>query len=339
MPSRPSSSYARRAICWISQCSPDTAVAVAIPTLCTILFAEAYFRTSTADAESSAKCRYPPTAQLIRPEHVRELEETGYVVIPNVLTSQVLAQARKDVALIKSERRSQVASGEVGSDTVSVKGSLLPLATSSGTAANPHRGDSIHWLRESDGYLPAHRTFPSSSASPTTTTNTALGDGIYHCVKLLRGVPHALEACHYTTSHSHTIPRQCQLAQYPGNGLANYPRHLDQCAKSLQELGLLEYWRLSDYRRRSLTSILYLNESEWDGAVDGGQIRCYQRGMDDKENETSGSGTSKQQQQHEDVVPQGGKLLIFDSRRIEHEVLPSTRNRTALTSWVLGSSV
>ena len=63
------------------------------------------------------------------------------------------------------------------------------------------------------------------------------------------------------------MPRQCQLARYTSRG-KGYDRHLDRCALGVEELGVLEWLRLSDYRGRALTAILYLND-DWQIQRDG----------------------------------------------------------------------
>ena len=156
------------------------------------------------------------------------------------------------------------------------------------------RQDSICWVRESDSSL--H------------------GDGMIHCIKLLRGIPFLLKRHGYDKSHSFVVPRQCQLSQYlPSDG---YVRHLDRCISTLEEMGLLGWWRASDYRHRTITAILYLNDNQWDS---GGQLRCF------KSDET-----------FQDVNPAGGTLIIFDSSKVEHMVLSSTSDRYALTCWING---
>jgi hypothetical protein len=317
-----------------SRASPDTLIAVAIPTLCAFVLAEAYFRTSLSDADSSTACRYPPVASVVGREHVRELERAGYVVIQNAVPPHVLAQARKDVSIVISKRHGELAGGEVGGDD-------FVKAENVDDDSERQRGDSVCWLRESDGCASKKSLAPpkASIRSGDCSNNSAavpLGDGIYHCIKFLRGVPHALESNQYATSDSHRIPQQCQLARYPTNDQSGYPRHLDQCDSDLTELGLLEYWRLSDYRGRSITSILYLNDAGWDGDRDGGQIRCYGDDKAGDDRGKAGDARGKPGEMFEDVVPLGGTLLIFDSRRIEHEVLPSRRERLALTSWASG---
>ncbi len=79
-----------------------------------------------------------------------------------------------------------------------------------------------------------------------------------------------------------------------------YKRHLDQFKKD-------------DHRKLSV--ILYLN-NQWT-AEQGGQLRMY---LPDGQ---------------KDFLPLAGRLVIFRSDEIEHEVLPATRERLSITGWVL----
>ena len=148
-------------------------------------------------------------------------------------------------------------------------------------------------------------------------------DSLIHCIKLLRGVPYLLDRFQYNVSSSFNVPKQCQLSRYISDGqLYGYKRHLDRCTESLSEMGLLGWLRASDYRHRSVTCILYLNSLEWNS---GGNLRCYREKETVEERET-----------FTDVSPTGGTLIIFDSEKVEHEVLPSTKDRYALTLWING---
>lgn len=80
---------------------------------------------------------------------------------------------------------------------------------------------------------------------------------------------------------------------------ASYRRHLD---------------RLSGSDVRVFSTVLYLNE-EWTDD-DGGQLRIH----------LPDGGTR-------DVLPRGGKLIVFRSEQFEHEVLPSRRERLSFTGW------
>jgi SM-20-related protein len=80
---------------------------------------------------------------------------------------------------------------------------------------------------------------------------------------------------------------------------AGYARHFD---------------RLHGSDLRAISAALYLNDA-W-RPEDGGQLRLY-----------TGGGRS------EDILPIGGRLVVFVSERFEHEVLPATRERMSFTGW------
>jgi SM-20-related protein len=40
-----------------------------------------------------------------------------------------------------------------------------------------------------------------------------------------------------------------------------------------------------------------------------------------------------------DFLPMAGRLVIFRSDEIEHEVLPATRERLSITGWILDQLV
>jgi SM-20-related protein len=70
---------------------------------------------------------------------------------------------------------------------------------------------------------------------------------------------------------------------------------------------------------RVVTVILYLNDS-W-SAEDEGALRMYFPQADGTE-------------QIEDVLPMGGRLVIFLSGEIPHEVLPTKKERISITGWL-----
>jgi SM-20-related protein len=79
-----------------------------------------------------------------------------------------------------------------------------------------------------------------------------------------------------------------------------YRRHIDQ-------------FKEDDHRKLSV--IFYLNE-DWK-EDHGGQLRMHVAGGP------------------KDFFPQAGRFICFRSDQIEHEVLPSTRERLSLTGWIL----
>ena len=83
-----------------------------------------------------------------------------------------------------------------------------------------------------------------------------------------------------------------------------YKRHLDQ-------------FKQDDHRKLSV--ICYLNNN-WQ-EEQGGQLRMY---LSDRSL---------------DVFPTAGRLVIFRSDQIEHEVLPATRQRLSITGWILDQLV
>jgi 2OG-Fe(II) oxygenase superfamily len=148
------------------------------------------------------------------------------------------------------------------------------------------RQDSVRWVRADDD-----------------STSSALNE----CIRFLRSIPHWAYASRENDEIGLLVPQQCQLAVYRGDGRSSYQRHLDQCRGTVYELGLLEYWRLQDYRRRRLTAILYLNDSDRT-AEEGGVLRCWVR--HDKVDEGEGLFHLPV-----DIIPKGGTLVIFDSTR------------------------
>ena len=92
------------------------------------------------------------------------------------------------------------------------------------------------------------------------------------------------------------------FARYPIGSF--YKRHLDQ---------------FHAVPHRIVTLILYLNES-WTEA-DGGQLRMYFPQEEGSE-------------RVEDVLPLGGRLVVFLSEEIPHEVLPTNKERISITGWL-----
>lgn len=91
---------------------------------------------------------------------------------------------------------------------------------------------------------------------------------------------------------------EIHMTVYPAGSF--YKRHLDQFKKN-------------DHRKLSI--ICYLNE-DWK-EEHGGQLRIYL---------PEGS---------RDILPTAGRLVCFRSDKLEHEVLPATRERLSLTGWIL----
>jgi len=91
---------------------------------------------------------------------------------------------------------------------------------------------------------------------------------------------------------------EVHMTVYPAGSF--YKRHLDQ-------------FKQDDHRKLSV--ICYFN-NDWK-EEHGGQLRMY---LPDRSL---------------DVLPTAGRLVIFRSDQIEHEVLPATRSRLSITGWIL----
>jgi Rps23 Pro-64 3,4-dihydroxylase Tpa1-like proline 4-hydroxylase len=111
--------------------------------------------------------------------------------------------------------------------------------------------------------------------------------------------------------------RESQLAFYPaydrtsvGPNESRYERHRDAFPTDDVE----------DQEQRRLTTILYLNPADWSDE-DGGSLSVFEPDL-----ETGGRIVQS-------VSPIGGRLVVFLSGSIDHEVLPCHRNRAAWTIW------
>jgi len=121
---------------------------------------------------------------------------------------------------------------------------------------------------------------------------------------------------------------ELQYLHYPGDDTSDdtsasggggfYKRHLDHTADDNgKEL----------IRRISL--LLYLNTDEWN-EKDGGILRAYV-----KQSAKGDKGVPIHQQ---DVIPDGGRLVLFDSATVEHEVLPTNKERWAIVGWFMSDN-
>jgi [Skp1-protein]-hydroxyproline N-acetylglucosaminyltransferase len=135
-----------------------------------------------------------------------------------------------------------------------------------------------------------------------------------------------------------------QLARYNGDAISGYPRHCDRgmtCAKEYSINHNNNANSKTDKKvenegvgmQRLLTFVYYLTPNDWDAKLDGGALRMYNpssslapHDIDKKEND-----------EYFDITPHSGRLVVFRSDIIEHEVMPSNRReRIAITVWLYG---
>ncbi|KAG0351837.1 2OG-Fe(II) oxygenase superfamily-domain-containing protein [Gamsiella multidivaricata] len=99
-----------------------------------------------------------------------------------------------------------------------------------------------------------------------------------------------------------------QLAYYPPDS-SHYERHRDSFPTNDRD----------DRDQRRVTAIVYFNPDWTEG--DGGELRIFDKGMSDEE------------EKQIDVAPKAGRCVLFLSGVMDHAVLPSFKERIALTSW------
>ena len=111
------------------------------------------------------------------------------------------------------------------------------------------------------------------------------------------------------------VPPHMQLASYAAESGARYAPHLDR-------------WDHETHNRREITILCYVN-CDWQVERDGGCLRLHPGGLN------SADGASSEEAMV-DVAPVAGKIVVFSSGSMLHEVLPATGGveRLALTLWV-----
>ena len=134
-------------------------------------------------------------------------------------------------------------------------------------------------------------------------------------------------------SQPFTIPKRLQLAEYRTGDFykAHSDNSLSAAARDPRET--TEANQQPQYRRRNfreITCILYCLSTEWK-KEDGGALRIYPHSQD-----FVNVDQATQECLFVDILPQNGRLLIFDSKLV-HSVQPnlsSDKVRRALTLWI-----
>jgi len=131
-----------------------------------------------------------------------------------------------------------------------------------------------------------------------------LGPSTLALLRKLGALPALVSRCGW--GRPLVLPPAVQLGFYPGGSGARYSPHLD---RNPGEVGL----------KREITFLLYLNV-DWDTDRHGGCLRLH------PPDRASGAPV--------DVAPLGGRIVVFQSGKQLHEVLPCDgADRLALTLW------
>ena len=251
------------------------------------------------------QAKYLPCNTVLNNVNVRELESKGFLVLDNVLDSIQLATASSDAKDLQS--------------------SLFDFPNSTSVA----RSDILRYLSQVDRDT-------MTDVSPKSSHREH--KGLLHAQNIVRGVGERLleynfagfdgVAAHNKLYDKHlAVPDEVQLSLYRNSG-TSCVAHRDGISLQFLELGILQWLKLACCRVRVVTAILYLNDAEpvWSKEEDGGCLRLH-LGADVKDDigRTAVSVI--------DIAPKGGRLVLFESQEILHEVLETRRDRSALTVW------
>lgn len=161
-----------------------------------------------------------------------------------------------------------------------------------------------------------------------------IGDALLLALRCVRAIPSELGDLGIENSNL-GVPYVNQLACYDGK-LSHYIPHRD--APEIME-GQTRHpftWLtpgMDEPFDRQITIILYLNEPTWDsnsgGLTESGHLKCYLHTEPFDMVGTSATETLS-------IQPIGGRMVIFNSKTILHEVCPSDQRRSAITCWVGG---
>lgn len=188
-------------------------------------------------------------------------------------------------------------------------------------------GDSF---QRTDQHSDEIRTDSTCLISETISNQTVtLGIGMRDALRVVRSVPlELINKGSGAQSQSYGVPLSNQLSSYNSTG-SHYKPHRD--TPDYSGYHPLQWLLQAGLNERETTIILYLNDANWDSGVEhDGCLRCFIGSDADDE-----TGASAKEILY--IAPKGGRLVIFDSKVLLHEVCPCSKQRSAITCWVGGS--
>lgn len=304
-------SMARQALASDGHCAVDAPEAQ----IASLIFEQAYLNQMTTLSQRrkngqgghalipAPRCQWERAAKLLPAACVAQLASCGLIVVDGALSVAELATARAAVAGLVAAGDLKVVARQANAG---IRNDHM-VALGSGHGGDPPPAELALATRLLCA-LPAEVAGRCSNAGPLSAQNWHLADTHLGCAAV-RQVERHMEAAG-VTGWRLAIPPTFQAAVYPGSEgqPASYCCHYDG-----------DHDGSAPSNRRKLTVILYLQDV-WEACVDGGCLRAHAPG--------GGGG-------YRDIEPLGGRLVLFDSTAIEHEVLPTFETRMALTLWAM----
>mmetsp|Transcript_24137 Transcript_24137/g.50125 ORF Transcript_24137/g.50125 Transcript_24137/m.50125 type:complete len:749 (-) Transcript_24137:2633-4879(-) len=129
-----------------------------------------------------------------------------------------------------------------------------------------------------------------------------------------------------------------QVAKFPGDGRAGYPRHCDRGNSCLVDTARSDEGGKG--MERILTFVYYLTPPDWDADSDGGALRLFSPIGEVSKSDTALLAKESNYDTCFDVIPYSDRMVVFRSDLIEHQVMPSfRRDRMAVTVWLYGRAI
>ena len=171
------------------------------------------------------------------------------------------------------------------------------------------RKDKVSWIGESIGESQHQYLLP----------------GLLLVLRILRSIPESLVSNKIETNVNMGVPLSNQLSVYFGNG-NNYVAHFDKPLTKRTTYNAIMQAGLHD---RRYTIILYLNSPNYTNNVEDSNGKMI--------NDSGSLRITKINGDTENIFPKGGRMIIFNSATIQHEVRPNYgEDRVAITCWVGG---
>ena len=269
--------------------------------------------TATIEDAEEEKLQQTSLRDCIRDVDLRQLEEQGYVVI-DPARNTVRDNPGGDTRVL----RTTTASFEVSDQS---QADLSQYLTE--TTGDVYRKDMVNFLTQSE----ATSAGIGKQFAMLMSIATFLNNNIDLRLSDDKPIPPA------TIDAPLTVPHVIQLAQYSQGDY--YDAHSDNSYESDEGNDIATASSLIRSNFRHFTCILYCSDLH---ASDGGALRLYLNSRELRNNNRSmESVVAASSCSFIDIVPQNGRLLIFDSCLVHsvQKVTSPTKLRRALTLWIL----